>query len=202
VADWVIKVVEALGYTGIFLLTLLENVFPPIPSELIMPLAGYNASQGDTSLPGAVAAGSLGSLVGCTSWYIVGRRIGERRLRAWVEKHGRWITMSNDEIDKVRAWFERRGGSAVFIGRLVPGIRTWISVPAGLHQMSAWPFLLYSAAGTTLWTTILTWAGYWLGSNFRDLEKLLSAVSTAVFVGIGALYLWRQFRWKRATASG
>jgi membrane protein DedA with SNARE-associated domain len=200
-ADWIFRVVERLGYAGIALLTLLENVFPPVPSEVIMPLAGFIASQGDFSLTGAIIVGSIGSLAGSTIWYFIGRRIGSQRLREWVDKHGRWLTMRNEEIDRVRDWFQRRGGIAVFIGRLVPGIRTWISVPAGLGDMPFWPFILYSAAGTTIWTALLTGAGYWLGSNFHDLQDPLGMASTAVFIGIAIWYAWRQFRWSQHTSS-
>jgi membrane protein DedA with SNARE-associated domain len=194
-ADWVFRVVQGLGYAGIALLTLLENVFPPIPSEVIMPLAGFIAGEGKFSLMGAIVAGSAGSLAGSTVWYFIGRRVGSERLRQWVDKHGRWITMSNEDVDKVHQWFQRRGGIAVFIGRLIPGIRTWISVPAGLNEMPFWPFMLYSALGTLIWTTLLTTAGYWLGSNFKNLEEPLGMASTAVFIGIGVWYVWRQFRW-------
>lgn len=200
-ADWVFRVVEKLGYAGIALLTLLENVFPPIPSEVIMPLAGFIASQGEFSLMGAIIVGSIGSLAGSTIWYFIGRRIGSQRLRQWVDKHGRWLTMSNDDLDKVHDWFQRRGGIAVFIGRLVPGIRTWISVPAGLGDMPFLPFILYSAAGTTIWTALLTGAGYWLGSNFHNLQEPLGLASTVVFVSIGIWYAWRQFRWSHHTTS-
>jgi membrane protein DedA with SNARE-associated domain len=200
-ADWIYDIVRALGYSGIALLTLLENVFPPIPSEVIMPMAGFLASQGEFSLAGAIAAGSIGSLAGSTVWYFIGRRIGSRRLRQWVEKHGRWLTMSNEDIDKVHDWFQRRGGVAVFIGRLVPGIRTWISVPAGLHDMPLLPFLLYSALGTTMWTAMLTIAGYWLGSSFRNLEEPLGFASTAIFAAIAMWYAWRQFTWSRRVSS-
>jgi membrane protein DedA with SNARE-associated domain len=200
-ADWVYRVVENLGYAGIALLTLLENVFPPIPSEVIMPLAGFIASQGEFSLMLAIIVGSIGSLAGSTIWYFIGRRIGSQRLRQWVDKHGRWLTMSNEDLDKVHDWFHRRGGVAVFIGRLVPGIRTWISVPAGLGDMPFLPFILYSAAGTTIWTALLTAAGYWLGSNFRNLQEPLGLASTIVFVSIGIWYAWRQFRWSQNTSS-
>jgi membrane protein DedA with SNARE-associated domain len=200
-ADWIFRVVQGLGYAGVALLTLLENVFPPIPSEVIMPLAGFIASKGEFSLPGAIIAGSIGSLTGSTIWYFIGRRIGPQRLREWVDKHGRWLTMSNKDVDKVSDWFRRQGGIAVFIGRLVPGIRTWISVPAGLSDMPFWPFIVYSAVGTTIWTALLTTAGYWLGSNFQNLEEPLGLVSTAVFVGIAVWYAWRQFHWSQHASS-
>jgi membrane protein DedA with SNARE-associated domain len=190
-SDWVIQVVRSLGYIGIALLTFLENLFPPIPSEVIMPLAGYIASQGDMTLGGAVASGSFGSLAGCSVWYVIGRSIGERRFRDWVDRHGRWITLSNEDVDKVSSWFQRYGGPVVFFGRLLPGLRTWISVPAGLHEMSALSFLLYSAVGTVLWTAFLTCAGYWLGSNFRDIGGPLGTASTVVFIAIAIWYIYR-----------
>lgn len=200
-ADWIFRIVEGLGYLGIALLTLLENVFPPVPSEVVMPLAGFIASKGELGLAGAIIAGSIGSLAGSTIWYFIGRRVGSRRLREWVDKHGRWLTMSNEDVDKVHEWFQRRGRTAVFIGRLIPGIRTWISVPAGLSDMPFWPFFLYSAVGTTIWTAMLTIAGYWLGSNFQNLEKPIGLASTAVFVIIAVWYVWRQFRWSKQASS-
>jgi membrane protein DedA with SNARE-associated domain len=190
-ADWIIGIVNALGYLGIALLTFLENVFPPIPSEVIMPMAGFAASKGEMNLGGAIAAGSFGSLLGAIGWYLVGCKIGEERLRSWVDRHGRWITLSNRDIDRAHEWFQKRGGATVFFGRLVPGLRTWISVPAGLHHMSFFPFLLYSLVGTVLWTALLTWAGHLLGANYEAVEKYVGPVSTAVFVVFACWYIYR-----------
>jgi membrane protein DedA with SNARE-associated domain len=196
VSDWITGIVNGLGYIGIALLTLLENVFPPIPSELIMPLAGFAAAKGDMNLAGAVAAGSTGSLLGCTGWYVVGRKIGHQRLRAWVERHGRWITLSTEDLDKASGYFDRHGGTVVFFGRLIPGIRTWISVPAGLQGMPLLPFLLYSAIGTGLWTFLLTWAGYLLGENYQSVEKYIGPISTGLFAAIVVVYLYRLWKGK------
>ena len=190
-AEWIVNVVTTLGYFGIALLTLLENVFPPIPSEVIMPMAGFAAARGEMTFGGALAAGSAGSLIGSTFWYVVGRRIGERRLRAWVERHGRWITLSPSDLDRAGESFRRHGGAVVFFARLLPGIRTWISVPAGLQGMPLAPFLLYSAAGTTLWTALLTWAGFLLGDNYQAVEKYLGPVSTGLIVLFLAWWLYR-----------
>jgi membrane protein DedA with SNARE-associated domain len=201
VADWITEVVRSLGYVGIALLALLENACPPIPSELIMPLAGYMAATGSMSLAGAIAAGSLGSILGCIGWYIVGRRIGEARLRRWIDKHGHWLTLSQADIDEAHAKLERHGAAVVFFGRLIPGIRTWVSVPAGLTGMPPVKFVLFTMAGTVLWTSGLTVAGYLLGARFPEIDKYLGGVSTAVLALVGAWYVWRvvsQMRARRA----
>jgi membrane protein DedA with SNARE-associated domain len=195
--DWVIRVVERMGYWGIALLTLLENVFPPVPSEVIMPLAGFVSARGGMSLGWAVAAGSCGSLTGATFWYIVGRKIGRDRLRRWVEAHGKWLTLGTDDIDRAQEWFGRHGGAAVFIGRLIPGLRTWISVPAGLNNMGLWPFLLYSAAGTAIWTSVLTWAGYALETSFKQVDRYVGPVSSSLILLIAVWYVWRLFSQRR-----
>ncbi len=154
-----LDVVGELGYIGIFLLTFLENVFPPIPSELIMPLAGFHTANGKLSLWGAILAGFMGSLLGTAGWYWVGRRVGERTLRAFVERYGCWIGIEIEHLDRSKQWFQRRGAMSVFVGRLIPGVRTLISVPAGFSDMPLWEFLLPSAAGTLLWTAGLRMRG-------------------------------------------
>lgn len=164
--SWIKGLVESLGYWGLALLTLLENVFPPIPSEVILPLGGFLTVRGDLHIIGVIVAGTIGSLVGATFWYWIGRAIGERRLRGWVERHGVWLAMSPDDLDRAEQWFRRHGGKAVLIGRLIPTMRSVISIPAGLTGMHLAPFLLYSAIGTAVWTTILAYAGRLLGSQY------------------------------------
>ena len=194
--EWITRIITALGYFGIAFLTFLENLIPPIPSEVIMPMAGFTAALGKMSLPGAITAGSIGSLVGCTAWYFVGRRIGEERLRRWVERHGRWLTLSNNDIDKAKGSFHKKGAAVVFIGRLIPGIRTWISVPAGFSGMNFSKFLIYSAAGTVVWTALLTYAGYLLGANYELVSNYLGPISTVVFVAIAVWYVYRLIKGK------
>jgi membrane protein DedA with SNARE-associated domain len=196
VVDWITRIIGALGYFGIALLTFLENLFPPIPSEVIMPMAGFAAALGKISLVGAIVAGSAGALAGSTAWYFVGRKIGEERLRQWVERHGRWLTLSHKDIDKAKRAFHEKGAAVVFIGRLIPGIRTWISVPAGFSGMSFCRFLIYSAAGTLIWTAALTFAGHLLGNNYELVSEYLGPVSTGVFAAIAAWYVYRLIRGK------
>ena len=200
--DWITNLVRGMGAPGVGLLMFLENVFPPIPSEVIMPLAGFVAEQGGLSFWGAVAAGAAGSLAGAVGWYWVGRRVGERRLRAWVDRHGRWLTLSGDDVDTAKRWFDRHGGFAVFVGRLVPGVRTLISVPAGFAAMPALPFLLYSAAGTALWTVALAVAGRMLGSQYERVSRVLEPAGAVVFGLIALLYVARVVRWRRRPAGG
>jgi membrane protein DedA with SNARE-associated domain len=193
-SDWIIGVVKQMGYLGIAFLTFLENVFPPIPSELIMPLAGFVSEQGGMNIGGAIAAGSVGSLAGAFAWYYVGRMVGEERLRKWVDNHGKWLTLSCEDLDRSKDWFSRHGAAVIFFGRLIPGIRTFISVPAGLDKMPVWQFTLYSAAGTVIWTAALTYAGYLLRHNFEDVKTVIGPVSTAVFAIILAWYFYRLVR--------
>ncbi len=193
--DWITSLVDQVGALGVAILMFVENVFPPIPSELIMPLAGYQASQGDGAGWGGLAlmivAGSLGSLAGAILWYWIGLRVGAERLKRFSRRHGRWLTLTPGEIDKAEAWFARYGGIAVFVGRLVPTVRTFISVPAGMARMPFWKFLLWTAFGTTIWTALLAFAGWWLGSRYQQVSAWMNPVSTAVLVAIVAWYLFR-----------
>ncbi len=195
--DWISEVIDKMGYAGIALLMFAENVFPPIPSELIMPLAGFNAARGAMNFWGVLAAGIVGSLAGAVLWYWIGRKLKARRIRHLAARHGRWLTVSPDEFDRAQGWFDRHGGMAVFVGRLIPTIRTFISVPAGLLPMPLGIFLAYTTAGTTIWTTFLTAAGYFLESQYERVQAWLNPVSTAVVVGIVALYAWRVATYRR-----
>jgi membrane protein DedA with SNARE-associated domain len=188
------RMMEQLGLLGVALLMLLENVFPPIPSEVIMPLAGFVSRRGEHDPILTVVAGSVGSLLGALAWYLVGRRVGEQRLRAWIDRHGRWLAMSGDDVDRAGEWFRRHGGVAVAVGRLVPGVRTLISVPAGFAGMSLVPFLLWSALGTVAWTAGLFLAGWLLGNAY---EKVAGPLNIATWVVLGLIvvaYVWRLVR--------
>lgn len=189
--DWIVAVLDRAGYPGIALLMFLENVFPPIPSELIMPLVGFTAARGEFSLPLAVLSGTLGSLAGALLWYWIGLRFGRARIERLAERHGRWLTLTPADIERASAWFARYGGTAVLIGRLVPTIRTLISVPAGLHRMPAGLFLIYSGIGTLGWTGLLTAAGYVLEARYQDVSAYLNPVSTVVVVALLLWYFWR-----------
>jgi membrane protein DedA with SNARE-associated domain len=192
--DWITGWLEGGGYFGVFALMLVENVFPPIPSELVMPLAGYLAAQGKLSLVGVIAAGTLGSVAGALLWYWVGRRIGLDRLRRFARNHGHWLTMDEAEVDRASGWFDRYGWWAVFVGRMVPAVRTLISVPAGIAAMQLVPFLAVTTAGSALWVTFLTLAGYLLEGQFERVEGWLNPVSNAVVAGIVLWYAYRVIR--------
>jgi membrane protein DedA with SNARE-associated domain len=198
--DWISGTMASMGEIGVALLMLLENVFPPIPSELIMPLAGFISERGGLSFWPVVAAGSAGSLAGALAWYWVGRSVGERRFRVWVDAHGRWLTLSCEDLDRAKGWFDRHGGAAVFIGRLIPGIRTFISVPAGFAEMPFAPFLAYSTAGTALWTAALAIAGRMLGSQYDQVSTYLGPISWIVLGGILVLYVYRVVKWRRSSS--
>ena len=190
--DWITGLMDASGYVGIAALMFLENLFPPIPSELIMPLAGYMAAQGRIGFVGAVAAGTLGSLASTLIWYYLGRTLGEVRLARIAAKHGRWIALTPDDVTGVSAWFRRRhGATAVLLGRLVPGVRTLISIPAGIALMPLHRFIAYSAVGTLGWTVLLTAGGYLLGSRFVDVSGWVNPVSNVVILVAVAAYIWR-----------
>lgn len=200
--EWITRAVRTLGYPGVGILTLLENLFPPIPSEVVIPLAAFVAVEGNLSVAGVIAAGSAGSLAGATLWYAVGRRVGERRVRAWVGRAGRWLTLTEDDVDRAQDWFRRHGGAAVFVGRLVPGVRTFVSLPAGFAGMPLVPFLLYSAAGTVIWTAALAYAGVLLRANFGLVADYVDVVTYAVFAALALLVVRRYVRcWRPGAAA-
>lgn len=193
-ADYIIRFIGAAGYFGIILLMLAENVFPPIPSQFIMPLAGFAVSQGQLSFIGVAAAGVLGSVGGAILFYYLGMKIGEERIKTLAEKHGRWLTISPSDIDRAQGWFTRHGNSAVLFCRLVPGIRSLISIPAGINRMNLAAFLFYTTIGSTVWVVILTSAGYFLNSNFTAVEDYLNPVSYVIFGMLIVVYIVRVIR--------
>lgn len=199
---WVMDVMQSGGYFGLLFLMVLENVFPPIPSELILPLAGYTASQGGMTLWGAILAGTAGSVLGALPLYWAGHKYGQERLCRFAEKHGRWLALSPDDITRAAGWFDRYGLWTVFACRLVPGLRSLISIPAGIRGMRLWNFLLCTALGTALWSTLLVLAGWWLGSNFEQVSEWLDPVVYVVLGVIVVAYAWRVVRRRESTADG
>ena len=171
--DWITGLVDQTGYIGIALLMLAENVFPPIPSELIMPMAGFTAARGELSVVGVVIAG-VRRLAARRAALVLHWPVGRpRAAEALGGKHGRWLTIAPEEVDEAAAWFDRHCGKAVLIGRLIPAVRTLISVPAGVAGMSLPKFLTYSAIGTALWTALLTAAGYLLEDQYHKVGEYL-----------------------------
>jgi membrane protein DedA with SNARE-associated domain len=195
--DWITRIISLLGYTGVAILTFLENLFPPIPSELVIPFAGFVAANGRLRLDVVIIAGSLGSLAGALLWFEIGRRVGEQRLRSWVDRHGKWLTVSKRDLDRSQQWFRRHGRAAVFFGRLVPGVRTFVSLPAGFSRMPYGTFLVFSAIGTVLWTAALAFAGVLLQANYTRVGDYVNTATNVLLVAFGAILVKRYVEcWK------
>ena len=192
------------GYGAIFAAMFLENLFPPIPSEVIMPLGGFYVQQGKLALIPVVLAGLIGTVLGALPWYGIGRLVNEERNESWLARHGRWIGISPQELHRSRLWFNRHGTALVFWGRLIPGIRTLISVPAGIEMMPMAPFLLWTTAGSLIWTLLLTLAGLLLGEGYSRVELWIEPVTKVVKVVLvlallaGAVWLGLRIWKKRA----
>lgn len=196
--EFIRETITAAGPWGVAFLMFVENLFPPIPSELIMPLAGFEAAAGRLSLWAIVAAGTVGSLAGALLWYALGRVFGRDRMLALIDRYGFWLTISRDEAERALAWFDRWGKAAVFFGRLVPGIRTLISIPAGVAGMPFAAFLAVTACGSFLWVLLLSLAGYLLEANYERVAHLIDPVTTVLLAAIVIGYVWRAFRlWRR-----
>lgn len=191
-SEWIINIMEQLGYLGIALLMFLDNVFPPIPSEVIMPSAGFTAAQGQLSLIGVIVAGSLGSLIAAATLYWIGRKISHDALFHWVNQYGKYLFIKTDDVKKALDWFEKYGHRVVFFGRMIPAVRSLISIPAGMSHMPFWKFMTYSALGTVIWTTFLATVGYYFGNNTALMQQIFSNVGYMIvaIVALFVVYLW------------
>lgn len=197
---WITRVVVQGGPWSVFFLMLLENVVPPIPSELIMPLAGFASARGAMSWIAVVLAGTAGSVAGAWVWFELGRRLGRERLERWVEAHGRWLAVTPDEYRRADGWFARWGPWVLLLGRCLPGVRGVICIPAGVTGMSRATFALACSAGSLLWCIILVEAGRALGSHYAQVEAWLAPVSTS-FLGLCLpLYVIRVIRHPKGAA--
>jgi membrane protein DedA with SNARE-associated domain len=195
---FITRLIGSAGYAGITLLMFLENVFPPIPSELIMPLAGFMTRNGGLMLFWVVVAGTLGSVLGAIPLYYAGRSIGPERLARWIADHGPWLAMSPRDLENAESWFSRHGASAVLIGRLIPAIRSLISIPAGIHQMNLAKFLLLTTLGSAAWTALLTVTGWTLGAQYGKVEKFLGPISNVLVAAMVVWYVVRVVQLRRA----
>ena len=195
-ATWIIETINSLGYAGIFLLMLAESLFPPIPSELIIPFAGYSAANGTLNLWLVLLSATVGAVVGMLPWYFAGRIFGLERVRWLADRFGRIMTLNSEEIDTATDWFRRFGPIIVFVGRLMPLIRTLISVPAGLAAMPFWKFLLFSTLGALTWNSILVGAGYLLAEHYELVETWLDPGTTIVLGLVVVIYLYRFITWR------
>jgi membrane protein DedA with SNARE-associated domain len=188
---WVASLIEQSGYLGVGFLMLLETVFPPIPSEVIMPVAGMTAAKGELELSLVILSGTAGAMLGNILWYLAARALGVERLRPLIVRHGRWLTVSWREVERAQHWFERRGVAFVLIGRLIPTVRSLVSIPAGLLKMRFRNFLIASTLGTFAWTAVLAGAGFRLQEEFHQVQYWMAPMADAVLVIIVIAYFWR-----------
>ena len=189
--DFIVEFMSRGGYLGVFALMALENIFPPIPSEMIMPLAGFIAARGEFNVVFLLVAGTAGSVIGTLPWYYAGRLCGKERLKKLANRHGRWLTVTPGDLDKALNSFQRHGRKAVFFGRLIPAIRTLISVPAGIAGMPLVQYLAYSTAGSLVWTGLLVAAGFVLKSQYELVGKYVDPISKVIVGAIVVFYIYR-----------
>lgn len=198
VIDWALAVVHSLGYGGVALMVALENLFPPIPSELVLPLAGFVVASEQASLIGMVAAATFGSMLGAYALYGFSAAIGPVRLRNLVNRHGRWLGLTEDDLDRSEQWFDRRARSIVLVSRCVPLMRSLISVPAGLRRMPLLPFTAYTLAGSLVWNIGLIGAGYLLGESWQRAGRPVEYLRDGIVVALALALIW--FVWRRILA--
>ena len=175
-----IEMNEWMGYFVIFIAMFLENIIPPIPSEIIMPLAGFYIFQDQLSFAPVILSGLLGTVAGAFPWYAIGRLANENRIAYLLDKYGKWLGINGNDFKKNKKWFKKYGTSLVFWGRLIPGIRTMISIPAGIELMPLTPFIFWTTAGSLIWTLFLTISGILLGESYIRVEKILQPYSSTI----------------------
>lgn len=197
--DWIIRLVNETGYWGVGLLMFLETVFPPVPSEVIMTVAGVSASRGNMALTGVVASGTAGAMLGNYLWFFLAIKFGRQRLESFLEKHGRWLTLHWSEVERGEVMFNKHGSIIVLIARMLPTFRSLISIPAGIFKMPHRRFLVFSTIGTAGWSAALSCAGYVLGAQFAEVEKIVGPLSTGIIALIVFGYFWRLIKWKSGT---
>jgi membrane protein DedA with SNARE-associated domain len=195
IVGWAIRIMETLGAPGAGLAVALENLFPPIPSEVILPLAGFTASQGEMSLVAAIAWTTLGSVAGAVLLYALGALLGRERTRAIAA----WLPLVKvSDIDRTEAWFAKHGRKTVFFGRMVPLFRSFVSIPAGVERMPLPVFLALTSLGSLIWNAFFVMAGYLLGENRRVIEDYAGAYQKAV-LAVGALAVAGFVGWRLIT---
>ena len=190
-SDWVIRLIEQSGYLGVGFLMFLETLFPPIPSEVIMPVAGVTAAKGELELSLVILSGTAGAMLGNIFWYLAARALGIQRLKPIIDRHGRWLTVNWAEVQRAHRWMERHGTAFVLLGRLVPTVRSLVSIPAGLLKMRFKRFIIASTLGTFAWTALLAGAGYRLRSDFHQVDQFVAPVANTVLVLLLIAYFWR-----------
>ncbi|MCM3739292.1 DedA family protein [Oceanobacillus luteolus] len=191
---WVTDVMEQFGYLGIFLMMTLENLFPPIPSEIVLPFGGFLTTYTNLTVVGVITAATLGSVIGAMILYSIGLLVDVERLEKIVDRYGHILRLKREDIHKADAWFDKYGYWTVFFCRMVPLIRSLISIPAGMSNMKFTVFILLTTIGTLIWNVILVSIGVVLGENWQDILSFMDVYSTIVyvllFVGLVLFIYW------------
>lgn len=182
---WVEQIISSMGYTGLYIVMFLENVFPPIPSEVVLPLAGSLTLEGRFSLLWITIIGMLGSLTGAFLFYGLGKWLGEPRVRTIIEKYGRFALLSTQDLDRSLEWFEKYDDWVIFFSRMVPIVRSLISIPAGIASMNITKFSFFTILGTALWSFLLAWGGRLLGEQWPKIADLINTFQNVVLVITG-----------------
>lgn len=197
-SEWILVMMQELGLVGVTLMMFLENVFPPIPSELIMPAAGFAAALGKMNIIAVIVAGTLGSVLGALPLYYLGTIFNEQRLLILTQKYGKYFLIKPEDVTNANTWFNKYGKAVIFFGRMIPAIRSLISIPAGMNRMPMLPFLVLTTIGSAIWTAILAYAGYLLGANYDQVATIIAPISQAVvIILVMALVLVAFFRIKK-----
>jgi membrane protein DedA with SNARE-associated domain len=201
VLEWIGDLIAGGGVWGVFALMAIENVVLPVPSELIMPMAGYVASRGPLTMWGVIVFGSLGGTLGALPVYYAARFLGRDRGREWIERHGHWLLITRRQIDSASERFDKRGPLAVVLSQLLPAVRGLIAIPAGFSRMNVFLFLATDFAGTVVWCVVLAYLGKILGRSFPKIDALLGptgwALLIAVAIAIVAWMIWRRRTWNK-----
>lgn len=195
--EFILNLIAWGGYVGIFILMTLENVFPPIPSEVIMGLGGMAVARGDMDMTPLLIVATLGTTAGNMVWYGIGRWIGIARLKPFVDRYGRWLTLTWDEVEQLNRFFNRHGLWVVFFFRFLPTFRTMISLPAGMAKMGMPRFLLATFVGSAIWNAVLAYAGLLLGSRFEELQVYVGPVAIVTTAAVVVVWAYRVVTWKR-----
>ncbi|MGB2991792.1 MAG: DedA family protein [Paenisporosarcina sp.] len=201
--NWITDIMSQYGYLGIFLLIMLENIFPPIPSEVILTFGGYMTTQSDMTAMGVILVSTAGSVAGAVILYGLGLQLDVKRLEKIVDRYGRVLRLTRKDIHKADSWFDKYGIWTVLFCRLIPLIRSLISIPAGMSNMKFGLFLLFTTVGTLIWNTILVSVGAAVGDNWESIVAVMDVYSNIayvviVLVGLAAIWWYIQFRKKRA----
>ncbi|MFD2115422.1 DedA family protein [Paenibacillus yanchengensis] len=183
--QWVTQMIEQYGYAGILLLIAIENIFPPIPSEVILLLGGFMTTRTSLSVFGVVIVATLGSLIGATILYGVGRIVNLQKLERFVETKGSWMRIDGQDIVKANRWFDKYGYWAILVCRIIPLVRSLISLPAGMAKMRMPTFLLYTMVGTFIWNIVLVSLGAFVGERWTELLDFMSVYSTIIYIVLG-----------------